>query len=130
MFRGDCYISTYTRRMQWNFIDPDLPTNKRIVDPYTWAKHFRISRKASTIVKNSDITGTSTLVYNKLLPLFTYKNTTILDYTGQNDADDIAIPTGLIEPDGKRFKKYSERNGLFGAEKINRPDINAVPLGH
>ena len=34
-YRGDCYISTYTHRMNWNFIDPDAPTNKRIVDPYT-----------------------------------------------------------------------------------------------
>jgi hypothetical protein len=38
--------------------------------------------------------------------------------------------SGLIEPDAKKFKKYSERNGLFGAEKINKPDVNAVPLGH
>ena len=33
-------------------------------------------------------------------------------------------------PDGRKFKKYSEANGTFGVDKINRPDINAVPLGH
>ena len=28
-YRGDCYINTYTHRMNWNFIDPELPTNNR-----------------------------------------------------------------------------------------------------
>lgn len=33
-YRGDCYINTYTHRMNWNFIDPELPTNTMIVDKY------------------------------------------------------------------------------------------------
>jgi hypothetical protein len=35
MYRGDCYISTYSHRMLNNFIDPELPTNNNIVDPWT-----------------------------------------------------------------------------------------------
>ena len=35
LYRGDCYISTYTHRMMWGFIDPELPTNTKIIDPYT-----------------------------------------------------------------------------------------------
>jgi hypothetical protein len=50
-----------------------------------------------------------------------------LQFLGQK-GDGVA--RGLLEPDQKHFKKYSERNGLFGAEKVNKPDVNAVPLGH
>ena len=130
MYRGDCYINTYTHRMNWNFVDPEMPTNKRIVDPYTWYKNFRVLRKAAAVVK--DAAGTiDSLSYKKLLPLFTYKNVYIKSYSGETeeDADEVSL-SGLIEAESKKYKKYSEINGVFGAEKINRPDINAVPLGH
>ena len=121
MYRGDCYINTFTHRMNWNFIDPDIPTNKRIVDPYTWYKNFRVLRKSSAIITNADGTSQS-LQYKKLLPLFTYKAVSI-------DTEDAEV-TGIIEVEDRKYKKYSEINGVFGAEKINRPDVNAVPLGH
>jgi len=136
-FRGDCYINTFTHRMHWNFIDPEMPTNKRIVDPYTWAKNFKIVQKATTMVSDAGtITTPTILTYNKLLLIFTYK-----DFYEPDAWTDAGIPitdpgltheiaSGLLEPDAKKFKKYSERNGLFGAEKINKPDVNAVPLGH
>lgn len=136
-FRGDCYINTYTHRMHWNFIDPEAPTNKLILDPYTWAKNIKILEKASTTF-NSDISGSfapTSVSYFKLLKLFTYKHLEEPD-TWKDDGTSVVMnpdyepPTGLLEPDAKRFKKYSERNGIFGAEKVNRPDVNAVPLGH
>lgn len=134
-FRGDCYISTYTQRMHWNFIDSELPTNKFIVDPYTWAKNCKIVRKASTTVSDAGVPSplnpgaAGTLTYNKLLLLYTYKNVYEPEWSGDTDASEGSW-TGLIEPDAKKFKKYSERNGLFGAEKLTKPDLNAVPLGH
>ena len=115
-FRGDCYINTYTHRMNWNFIDPELPTNHRVVDPYTWNKNFKIK---STIIKtindNGQLIAPSNLKYNKLLPLFTFTE---------------SGGTKLLEPDDKGYKTASESNGVFGSEKINRPDVNAVGLGH
>ena len=42
----------------------------------------------------------------------------------------LQISSGIIDPEDKNFKKYSEHNGLFGYDKLNRPDINAVGLGH
>lgn len=114
-FRGDCYISTYTHRMNWNFIDPELPTNHRVVDPFTWSKNFKIISKNIQNVSDDGNLISSSIRYNKLLDLFTYK-----DVGGSK----------LIEPQDKDYKKYSEENGVFGAEKINRPDVNAVPLGH
>jgi hypothetical protein len=67
------------------------------------------------------------------LLLFTYKDFDQPEWA--NDTVDSTagagfIANGLMEPDAKKFKKYSELNGLFGAEKINKPDVNAVPLGH
>lgn len=132
-FRGDCYINTYTHRMHWNFIDSEMPTNKKIIDPYTWARNFKIKKKKSIVVGDDGTPGESTLSYNKLLKLFTYKNIFEPEWAGDDrgkDTGEAAFGVGLIEPDGKKFEKYSTRNGLFGAEKMNKPDINAVPLGH
>jgi hypothetical protein len=36
-FRGDCFVNMYTHRMNRNFIDPELPTNNKIVNPDCWA---------------------------------------------------------------------------------------------
>jgi len=41
-YRGDCYVSFFTHRIIRNFIDPDLPTNTKIVDPLTWAKNYAV----------------------------------------------------------------------------------------
>lgn len=35
-YRGDCYISKFTHRVNRNFIDPSTPTNTVIVDPNSW----------------------------------------------------------------------------------------------
>ena len=129
-YRGDCYISTYTHRMNWNFQDPELPTNTRIVDTYTWYKHWRVSKRASAIVKeNGELESASeTLSYNKLMPLYTYKGKNIVSnlYDDSSIENDIG---NIITPEDKGYKKYSENNGTFGYDKLNRPDINAVGLG-
>lgn len=142
LYRGDCYINTYTHRMNWNFIDPELPTSSLIVDPFTWYKHYRIVNKVTKTVKmgytedsdgnpkkeaKSDSDVTSSLSYNKLLPIFTYKSFSDAGVAEENDT----IKAGkLIDAEDKHFKKYSERNGVFGFDQLNRPDINAVKLGH
>lgn len=38
-YRGDCYLSTYTQRINRNFQDPSAPTNDIIVDNLTWNKY-------------------------------------------------------------------------------------------
>jgi len=132
-FRGDCYINTYTHRMHWNFIDPEMPTNKKVIDPYTWTKNFKIKNKKSIIIATDGSPSDSALNYNKLLPIFTYRNVFEPEWgndTGTGDDIDDNTFNGIIEPDGKKYSKYAERNGVFGSEKINRPDVNAVPIGH
>ncbi len=133
IYRGDCYINTYTHRVMWNFTDPELPTNNQIVDPYTWYKNYRVETTkimqggsgGNVIVDSTDgiITGgTETASYKKVLDLFTWK-------TAEVDGKDISLAK-LTMPDSKDFKKFSEANGTFGATKINRADVNAVPIGH
>lgn len=136
-YRGDCYINTFSHRMLWNFIDPELPTNTTIVDPWTWYKNYRVK---VTTIKNvngmviDDTTGTYSgnnvadlFSYKKLLDSFTYKTLFASDDSDTLDGNQVS---GLVLPDSRKFKKYSELNGTFGASKMNRPDVNAVPLGH
>lgn len=141
-YRGDCYINTYTHRMMWNFIDPELPTNHRIVDPYTWYKNYKVKNTLVKISKdfviednNNQFSTTEPLPpetvpqfsYKKVLNAFTYKTAGLSnDIDEGTNLNDIQ----LITPESKKYKKYSESNGEFGVNKINRADINAVGLGH
>jgi hypothetical protein len=142
VYRGDCYISTYTHRVMWNFADPEFPTNNKIVDPYTWYKNYKV--KETTIkISGGSLTDTDIVVednsnflqnntadkisYRKVLNTFTYKIGELV-----NDIDngiDLNKAT-ILTPEDKKFKKYSDSNGEFGTSKLNRADINAVGLGH
>lgn len=44
-FRGDCYICTFTHRLNRNFQDPDAPINDQIVDPNTWKDNYELENK-------------------------------------------------------------------------------------
>lgn len=39
-YRGDCYICTYTHRLNRNFQDPSAPINDEIVDANTWKDNY------------------------------------------------------------------------------------------
>lgn len=40
--RGDCFPSVFTHRVMSNFIDPELPTNTKIIDPACWARNYAV----------------------------------------------------------------------------------------
>lgn len=40
IFRGDCFICTFTHRLNRNFQDPVAPANDTIINPKTWQKHY------------------------------------------------------------------------------------------
>jgi hypothetical protein len=55
-FRGDCYICTYTHRLNRNFQDPDAPINDDIVDENTWKSSYDIDNKEKLInINRGDI---------------------------------------------------------------------------
>lgn len=128
-YRGDCYIVTYTQRMITNFIDPEMPTNKKIVDPWTWYKNYKVVTKASTSV-NVDGSLDESLEYKKIIPSFTFKGKFVEKFKDESSTDWEPSDFSIIEPTGKKFTKYSDINGLFGTDKINRVDVNTVHLGY
>lgn len=111
-YRGDCYIGNFTHKMHRNFIDPELPLNDRIIDPYTWHKNYSVYQDSS--VDNKAV--------NRILTTFKRNNKgKILEpsdakYTSAGGLKDTL--TG-----GESFK-------ISGSNNINRADVNAVKLGH
>ena len=111
-YRGDCYIGNFTHKMHRNFIDPELPLNDRIIDPYTWYKNYSVYQDSSLDNK----------AVNRILTTFKRNNKgKILEpsdakYTSAGGLKDTL--TG-----GESFK-------ISGANNINRADVNAVKLGH
>ena len=51
-YRGDCFISFFTHRVMRNFIDPELPTNHKIIDPLCWAKNYAVRCTAQEQVES------------------------------------------------------------------------------
>ena len=47
LFRGDCFLCTFTHRLNRNFNDPSTPTNDHILDPETWRLNYYPSTEAS-----------------------------------------------------------------------------------
>jgi hypothetical protein len=41
-WRGDCYINTFTYRLNRNFNDPSLPSNDDIIDAKTWKDNYDV----------------------------------------------------------------------------------------
>ena len=41
-WRGDCYLNTFTYRLNRNFNDPSLPNNDKIIDKNTWKDNYII----------------------------------------------------------------------------------------
>lgn len=48
VFRGDCFTSTVTIKINSNFIDSEVPTNDLIVDPNTWKEGYKGYSQTST----------------------------------------------------------------------------------
>lgn len=42
-WRGDCFINTFTYRVNRNFNDSSLPNNDEIIDPNSWRNNYDIT---------------------------------------------------------------------------------------
>ena len=47
LYRGDCFLCTFTHRLNRNFNDPTAPSNDKIVDEATWIKHYQPDEDAT-----------------------------------------------------------------------------------
>lgn len=55
-WRGDCYINTFTYRLNRNFNDPSLPNNDEIIDNNTWLNNYDITDQSKWAnISRSDI---------------------------------------------------------------------------
>ena len=55
-WRGDCYLNTFTYRLNRNFNDPSLPNNDQIIDKDTWKDNYRSQNPDEwTNISRSDI---------------------------------------------------------------------------
>lgn len=54
-FRGDCYISTFTHRLNRNFQDPDAPNNDIVVDPDSWRDNWNVKDGETSKVNRGDV---------------------------------------------------------------------------
>lgn len=117
-YRGDCYIGNFSHRIQKNFIDPDLPTNTNIVDSQSWDKNYAVYQDSSSGLK----------AFNRTLITYKEKKDNTSSILEPSDSDYVTAGQFFgIETDkffgGKGYK-------IKGCDKINRSDVNAVPLGH
>ena len=51
IFRGDCYLCTFTHRLNRNFQDPSAPSNDKIVDPKTWMRNYNPDKGTEQLEK-------------------------------------------------------------------------------
>ena len=55
VYRGDCYISQFTHRINRNFQDPDAPNNDTIVESDTWRSKYDKDLGTASEVNKGDI---------------------------------------------------------------------------
>ena len=55
IFRGDCYISQFTHRLNRNFQDPDAPNNDTIIEENTWVENYDEDIDTSSEINRGDL---------------------------------------------------------------------------
>ena len=78
-YRGDCYICPFTHRIIRNHIDPELPTNDKIVDAQSWNDNFLVITKTKIEDEESD---TGFRFINEVIPLYKARNKWYIDDKG------------------------------------------------
>lgn len=147
-YRGDCFTSFYTHRILRNFIDPELPTNHKIIDPSCWFHNYLV-RTTAQIQVNTPINFKpqdngffiNEKDYNppyahEICKAFEvpvdYEQKIWKDYLSSSKFN-INIPTDNSvtgSPIISMVKSlYEKETTLHGLNSINRADINAVGLG-
>ena len=55
VFRGDCFISQFTHRLNRNFQDPDAPNNDTIIEDSTWRENYNEDEELESEINRGDI---------------------------------------------------------------------------
>lgn len=158
-YRGDCFICPFTQRIIRNFIDPELPTNDKIVSPLSWHNNFVVItkfRSDNPRVYINEVLDIFKIKMGRMTELDSANATFSLDPTkgilglpakvsiiedfnsdlrslSQKDEVHIAVPSDAnYEKLGSAGEFFDVPNAWreHGINQINRSDVNAVGLGH
>ena len=55
IFRGDCFISQFTHRLNRNFQDPDAPNNDTIIEDDSWRENYSEDEESESEVNRGDV---------------------------------------------------------------------------
>lgn len=47
LYRGDCFLCTFTHRLNRNFSDPTAPSNDKIANVATWRKYYELAKSSN-----------------------------------------------------------------------------------
>lgn len=122
-YRGDCFINQVTHRLHRNFTDNDLPLNDDIVDTLTWYNNYVVVQKTELVNL-----GTKQYVSNKPSVSFYRKWSLNKQYglVADHSTFKEVLPSGVTIKDDITGDITWEN---FGSVKINKGDLNAVPIG-
>lgn len=122
-YRGDCFINQVTHRLHRNFIDDDLPLNDDIVDVLTWHNNYAVVQKSEQVDLNGVV-----YVSNKPSVSF-YRKWSMNENNGlvadQNTFKETTSQISSFLDDLTGDTTWEN----FGSVKINKGDLNAVPIG-
>lgn len=90
VFRGDCYISTFTHRLNRNFQDPDAPNNDIIVDPETWRDNWDEDDKEMSTVNRGDVNAVKLGTWITF-KCYTSMNTALRDTDPNNPTEEALV---------------------------------------
>lgn len=81
VYRGDCYISQFTHRINRNFQDPDAPCNENIVDTDTWREKYDEDTDATDEINRGDLNAVRMGTYITI-KCYTSYNIAMRDWDG------------------------------------------------
>lgn len=135
-YRGDCFICTFTHRLNRNFQDPETPINDEVVDADTWATNYDINNSEKLAqINRADVNAVKLGSWITLKVLSTYNlNLRSQDYSypteeGLTGSPRSFYPLQQCSPDGnKKVPEASILNGGYGittGQKVNfiLPDV-------
>lgn len=128
-YRGDCFPSLFTHRMFRNFIDPELPTNDKIINPACWAQNYAVHNTAikemtaeyNVLPENQGWYVTEDGPYaNEIVQAFEVKENLLSDYNWDAEAQEWYIDGNPKTYVGKNIGGVSSVSSFVLGENISR----------
>ena len=87
VYRGDCFISQFTHRINRNFQDPDAPNNDVIVEESTWIDKYDGDTNSTSDINRGDLNAVRVGTYITI-KCYTSTNVGLRDWDGSFPSED------------------------------------------